>query len=85
MRLIADRRREILNLLTDREREVLCLVAQGNTSKEIGYRLRISNKTVDSHRENIKKKLQIKTIAEMVQCAVSLGLIRPICPGLNDE
>jgi DNA-binding CsgD family transcriptional regulator len=72
------RRKSIL--LSERECEVLILIAKGATSKEIGGRLGISNKTVEAHRENIKKKLKVNTIAQLVQCAVSLGLITPSCP-----
>jgi two-component system, NarL family, nitrate/nitrite response regulator NarL len=65
------------NILTTREREILCLIADGATSKEIGYRLSISYKTVDAHRENIKKKLRINSVAQMVRYAVAFGLVEP--------
>ena len=72
-------RRKLIQL-SDRECEVLILIAKGATSKEIGGRLGISNKTVEAHRENIRRKLKVNTIAQLVQCAVSLGLITPSCP-----
>ena len=64
-------------ILTDREREVLRLIAEGATSKEIGHRLGISYKTVDAHRENIKKKLRANSIAHLVRYAIVFGLIKP--------
>jgi DNA-binding CsgD family transcriptional regulator len=69
-----------LSLLTEREKEVLRLIAQGATGREIGYKLGISHKTADTHRENIKKKLHAETVAELVQCAIVFGLIKPRCP-----
>jgi DNA-binding CsgD family transcriptional regulator len=68
------------NLLTEREQEVLNLIAEGATSKEIGYKLGISRKTADAHRNNIKRKLHADSIAQMIQCAIVLGLIKPYCP-----
>ncbi|MFY9223138.1 MAG: helix-turn-helix transcriptional regulator [Blastocatellia bacterium] len=64
--------------LTNREREVLELIASGATSKEIGTRLNISHKTAEAHRENIKKKLDIHTLAELVRYAVGAGLAQPV-------
>ena len=69
-----------LSLLTEREKEVLRLIAQGATGREIGFKLGISHKTADTHRENIKKKLHAETVAELVQCAIVFGLIKPHCP-----
>ena len=69
-----------LDLLTEREKQVLRLIAQGATGREIGYKLGISHKTADTHRENIKKKLHAETVAELVQCAIVFGLIKPRCP-----
>ncbi|MBL8148920.1 MAG: helix-turn-helix transcriptional regulator [Blastocatellia bacterium] len=70
----------VINLLTEREREVLRLIAEGATSKEIGENLGISRKTADAHRNNIKRKLRVDTIAHLVQCAIVLGLVEPQCP-----
>ena len=64
-------------LLTEREREVLRMIADGDTSRQIGYKLGISYKTVDAHRENIKKKLQVNSIAHLVRYAILFGLVRP--------
>lgn len=61
--------------LTDREREVLQLTAEGHTSQEVGERLYISPRTVDKHRENIRKKLELKNTTEMAAYAHRRGLI----------
>jgi two-component system, NarL family, response regulator NreC len=61
-------------LLSSREREVLQLVAEGNTSNQIAERLLISAKTVESHRQQVMFKLQIKNVAELTKYAVREGL-----------
>jgi DNA-binding NarL/FixJ family response regulator len=61
--------------LTPRERETLKLVAEGKTSKEIAQILTISVKTATFHRENLKKKLGIRTTSELTKHAIQLGLI----------
>jgi DNA-binding NarL/FixJ family response regulator len=60
--------------LTNRELEVLQLVAEGGTTKSIGNRLDISAKTVDSHRQNIMRKLNLRTVAELTKYAVREGI-----------
>lgn len=62
------------DLLTNREREVLQLVAEGHTTKQIAKILNLSPKTVDSHREHIMQKLNIRTIAGLTKYAVQEGL-----------
>ncbi len=59
--------------LTGREREVLNLVAAGKTNKEIAGLLRLSVRTVECHRSNMMKKLNIGTVAELVRYAISKG------------
>jgi DNA-binding NarL/FixJ family response regulator len=56
--------------LTKREREVLKLIAEGNTSRQIGELLFISQRTVDRHRSNIKKKLNLHRTADLVKYAL---------------
>jgi len=63
--------------LTSREREVLQLVAEGHTTKEIAKTLKLSVKTVDSHREHIMDKLEIHNIAGLTKYAVREGLTGP--------
>jgi DNA-binding NarL/FixJ family response regulator len=60
--------------LTAREREVLQLVAEGNTTKEIAEMLKLSTKTIDSHREHIMEKLGIRNIAGLTKYAIREGL-----------
>jgi DNA-binding NarL/FixJ family response regulator len=61
--------------LTPREREVLVLVAEGLSNAEIADRLVISAKTVDRHRENIMRKLNLHNRVELVKYAIRKGLI----------
>ena len=61
--------------LNDREREVLQLVAEGHTNKEIGKILFISTKTVDNHRTNLMRKLNIHSAADLVRWATKRGLV----------
>ena len=59
-----------LEKLTDREFEVFQLVGHGKGTKEIAAQLRLSAKTVEVHRLNIKKKLNLQTAAELIRHAV---------------
>jgi len=61
--------------LTPREREVLALIADGLTNREIADALVISVKTVDRHRENIMRKLNLHNRVELVKYALEKGLI----------
>jgi DNA-binding NarL/FixJ family response regulator len=63
-----------LEILTSREREVLQLIAEGNSSTEIALHMHISARTVDTHRHNIMKKLDIHTIAGLTKFAIRNGL-----------
>ena len=56
--------------LSRREREVLHMVGQGLTSKTIAQTLSLSLRTVESHRQNIKRKLKLKTHADLIKFAV---------------
>jgi DNA-binding NarL/FixJ family response regulator len=67
--------REKFDKLTDRERDVLRLVAQGFSAPEIGERLFISPKTVDTYKQRIHEKMGLSHRAEYVQLAVRLGLL----------
>jgi FixJ family two-component response regulator len=58
--------------LTPREREIMELVVAGDSSKVIGQKLGISHRTVDIHRGNIMRKLNITSIAELVQGRLAL-------------
>jgi two-component system NarL family response regulator len=61
--------------LGSREREVLQLLAEGKVSKEIAATLQISARTVETHRRNIMKKLNLHNIAELTRFAIQEGLI----------
>lgn len=65
-----------LDQLTGREREVLAGVARGKTNKEIAADLGISHRTVETHRESMMKKLQIRTVAELTRFALAAGIVR---------
>ena len=56
--------------LTDREFEIFQLIGQGMGTKVLAQELHISTKTIEVHRANIKAKLQIKTMAELIRHAV---------------
>ena len=60
-------------ILTLREKQILDLIAKGQTSKEISALFNISKATVDKHRSNIKEKLGLKNIAELVRYAINLS------------
>lgn len=64
-----------LDRLTARERDVLIRIASGLTNKEIGIELGISHRTVETHRESLMKKLDIRTIAGLTRLALEKGLI----------
>ncbi len=63
-----------LEKLSGREREVLQLIGEGNSSMEIARLLHISVRTVDTHRQNIMGKLEIRTIAGLTKFAIRHGL-----------
>jgi DNA-binding NarL/FixJ family response regulator len=60
--------------LSSKEREVLQLLAEGSSTKEIADRLKISVKTVDTHRQHIMDKLGLRSIAELTKYAIRAGL-----------
>ncbi|HXQ79803.1 MAG TPA: response regulator transcription factor [Opitutaceae bacterium] len=63
------------DFLTEREREILQLVAEGNSTKAIASKLGISAKTVDNHRTNLMRKLNIHDIASLTRHALESGLL----------
>jgi DNA-binding NarL/FixJ family response regulator len=60
--------------LTERESDVLKEIVKGLSSKEIGDKLFISSRTVDTHRNNLMKKLDVHNTAELVKLALEKGL-----------
>ncbi|MCC5025330.1 MAG: response regulator transcription factor [Candidatus Synoicihabitans palmerolidicus] len=63
------------DFLTDREREILQLVAESHSTKEIALKLGISVKTVDNHRTNLMRKLNLHDVASLTRYSVEIGLI----------
>jgi len=63
-----------LSLLTERERQVLQLIADGKSTREIAAELKVSTKTVESHRRQVMGKLNIKSVAELTKFAIREGL-----------
>lgn len=60
--------------LTERETEILVLIAEGFSNKEIGEKLFISHRTVDTHRTNLMRKLEVNNIAGLIKYALVNGL-----------
>jgi DNA-binding NarL/FixJ family response regulator len=61
--------------LSDREREVLVLIASGNSNKEIASALGIGVRTIETHRERIMRKLEIRSVAGLTKFAIANGLV----------
>ncbi len=61
--------------LTPREQEIMVLLAEGLSSKEIAEKLFISPKTVDNHRTNILRKLNLHSTIELIRYAAKVGII----------
>lgn len=61
--------------LTDREKEVLQMIAMELTNEEIGKKLFVAKRTVDTHRQNLINKLQVKNTAGLVKVAMKLNLV----------
>ena len=66
-----------LGLLTSREKEICRLLALGYTNSEVGDKLFISVRTVETHRSNIMAKLELESRAELVRFAINNGLLKP--------
>ena len=76
-RPVKGKRVSVFSLLSRKEREVLQLIAEGHKSNEIAEKLYISVRTVDVHRVNLKKKLNINNVAELTKFAISEGITSP--------
>ncbi|MEO1448426.1 MAG: response regulator transcription factor [Bacteroidota bacterium] len=64
-----------LALLSEREVEVLKLIAEGFSNKEISEQLFVSPRTIDAHRANLMKKLDIRKVTGLVRFALKTGLV----------
>ena len=60
--------------LTTREREIVQLLAEGHSTKQISAQLKVSPKTVATHREHAMSKLNINSIAQLTRYAIAQGL-----------
>lgn len=69
---------EGVHALSAREREVLALTAEGFSSREIGQKLFISPKTVDTYRSRIMEKLGLSHRSELVRFALEVGLLKRV-------
>jgi len=63
--------------LSAREREIVQLLAEAHTSKEIATRLGVSVKTIEAHRSNVMRKLNLHSIAELVRYAIRNKIVEP--------
>ncbi len=63
--------------LSPREREVVTLIADAHTNREIAERLAVAEKTVESHRANVLRKLGMRDRVELVRYAIRRGLVEP--------
>ena len=65
------------NRLSPREREIVQLLAEGRSSKEIAAKLSVSIKTVEAHRSNVMRKLNLHSVAQIVRYAIRNEMIVP--------
>lgn len=63
--------------VTSREREIIQLVAEGRSNKEAASTLGVSVKTIESHRANIMRKLQLRTVSDLVRYAIRNKIVQP--------
>jgi DNA-binding NarL/FixJ family response regulator len=66
-----------LDQLTTRQREILQLIAEGKSSKEIAYILNLNVKTIETHRAQLMRRLNIRDLAGLVKFAIRVGLVSP--------
>ena len=64
-----------LSLLTARQRQILQLIAEGQSTKDIGFRLSLSIKTVETHRRLLMERLGIHNVASLARFAIRAGLV----------
>ncbi len=68
---------EKVSTLTPREREIVQLLAEGKSNKEVATALDMSVKTVETHRANIMRKLELHSLSELVLYAVRNRIVQP--------
>jgi DNA-binding NarL/FixJ family response regulator len=72
---LAEKDASVHSVLTSREVEVLQLLAEGESTKQAASILSVSTKTIESHRQNIMKKLDIDNIVDLIKYAIREGII----------
>jgi DNA-binding NarL/FixJ family response regulator len=70
------RERPSADRLTSRQREVLQLLAEGHSVKQIAFSLNVSPRTVEFHKYRIMEELGVRTMAELVRSAMTLGILK---------
>jgi DNA-binding NarL/FixJ family response regulator len=68
---------DVLSILSPREREVFELAANCVLTRDIALKLGIARKTADTHLNRINRKLELRSMAELVRLAATLGVLRP--------
>jgi DNA-binding NarL/FixJ family response regulator len=68
-------RNKTASRITSRENEIIQLLAEGKSNKEVAVQLNISVKTVETHRANIMRKLELHTVSELVRYAIRNRII----------
>ncbi len=66
---------ERYNHLTRREQEVFRLLAQGFTTKQVGFQLKISHRTVENHKSTLMRKLDLETSVDLLRYAQQIGIM----------
>ncbi|RKX82817.1 MAG: DNA-binding response regulator [Spirochaetes bacterium] len=72
---VEEPKRDAYGSLSSREQQILRFLAEGMQTKEIASKLFISVKTVENHRANIMRKLNVKNIVELIKYAAKIGII----------
>jgi len=67
-----------VQLLSPREQDVLKLLAQGYTNQEVGTRLYLSVKTIETYRARVGDKLGLRSRADLTRYALEMGLLNPV-------
>jgi DNA-binding NarL/FixJ family response regulator len=73
--LEADVEKPLHETLSDREYQVMCMIAKGETIKEIADKLYLSIKTISTYRSRILEKMKMKNNAELMHYAIKHGLV----------
>jgi DNA-binding NarL/FixJ family response regulator len=63
--------------VTPREREIIQLLAEGKSNKEVAAALKVSTRTVETHRANIMHKLALNSLSDIVHYAIRTKIVEP--------